>query len=288
MARLIGICCKYGSFAIESAQAQKHEIVKIEDLQAARRRFSDSRLKDLGDEYQENYPQIQLILARFYGLGLEYTILGLTAFIQKLLVDDEVKQYCSSWIYKFTTPEQFAELMYNIGFFGIKKDSVVLFRSLGAKSPTPPPILYTTHLVVHPSYTDALNLQGIVIDKLDDSIFLQKGGLLTELPDAINLSTYYERLNDLIDNLKSLPSGTSHASHYEEIVGDIVKLCFFRTLTNVEPKVRDEEGRVIRDWIVSNHASHYEEIVGDIVTHVTQKPKKVSETAIPSEIAAKP
>ncbi len=26
----------------------------------------------------------------------------------------------------------------------------------------------------------------------------------------------------------------------------------------------------------------------DIVTHVTQKPKKVSETAIPSEIAAKP
>jgi hypothetical protein len=60
--------------------------------------------------------------------------------------------------------------------------------------------LYTTHLVVHPSYTDALNLQGIVIDKLDDSIFLQKGGLLTELPDAINLSTYYERLNDLIDN----------------------------------------------------------------------------------------
>jgi hypothetical protein len=29
-------------------------------------------------------------------------------------------------------------------------------------------------------------------------------------------------------------------------------------------------------------------IVGDFITHVTQKPKKVSETAIPSEIAAKP
>lgn len=87
----------YCSFAIESAQAQRHEVVKIEGLQAARRRFSDSRLKDLGDEYQENYPQIQLVLARFYGLGCEYTILGLTAFIQKLLVDEEVKQYCSSW-----------------------------------------------------------------------------------------------------------------------------------------------------------------------------------------------
>ena len=55
----------YCSFALESAQQDKHETIKIEDLQSAKRRFSDSRLKDLGDEYQENYPQIQLILALF-------------------------------------------------------------------------------------------------------------------------------------------------------------------------------------------------------------------------------
>lgn len=245
----------YSSFAIESAQAQRHEIVKIEDLQAARRRFSDSRLKDLGDEYQENYPQIQLVLARFYGLGREYTILGLTAFIQKLLVDEDVKQYCASWIYKYTAPEQFAELMYNIGFFGIKEDGKTLYRSLGAKSPTPPPISYKTPLVVHPSYVDALNLQDLIIDKLDESLLLQKAGLLTELPGAININDYQDRLKALLDNLTSLPQGDAHASNYEDIVGDVVRLCFFQYLTNVEPKVRDVEGRVIRDWIASNRAA---------------------------------
>jgi len=245
----------YCSFAIESAQAQKHETVKLEDLQAARRRFSDSRLKDLGDEYQENYPQIQLVLARFYGLGREYTIPGLTAVIKKLLVDDEVKKFCSSWIYKYTSPEQFAELMYNIGYFGIKEEGSILYRSLGAKSPTPPPISRSTHLVIHPSYVDALNLQNIVIDTLDPSVSLQKAGLLTELPSAINLSDYQERLRELQENLASLPHGDGSASDYEDIVGDIIRLCFFHSLTNVEAKVRDSEGRVIRDWVTSNRAS---------------------------------
>jgi hypothetical protein len=244
----------YCSFAIESAQTQRHEVVKIENLLAARRRFSDSRLKDLGDEYQENYPQIQLVLARFYGLGREYTINGLFTFVQKLLVDEEIKEFCSSWIYKFTTPEHFADLMYNIGFFGIKEGDTLTFRSLGAKSPTPPPISRTTNLVVHPSYVDALNLQNVVIDSLDPSIALRKAGLLTELPGAINLNDYQERLDELLENLSSLPKGDATASAYEDVVGDIIRLCFFHSLSNVEPRVRDEEGRVIRDWIAANRA----------------------------------
>jgi hypothetical protein len=244
----------YCSFAIESAQSQRHEAVKIEDLLAARRRFSDSRLKDLGDEYQENYPQIQLVLARFYGLGREYTVNGLIAFIQKLLVDDEIKQFCSSWIYRFTTPEHFADLMYNIGFFGIKEGGATTFRSLGAKSPTPPPISRTTNLVVHPSYVDALNLQNAVIDSLDQTLLLRKAGLLTELPGAINLNDYHERLDQLLENLSSLPKGDATASEYEDLVGDVIKLCFFYSLSNVEPRVRDGEGRVIRDWITANRA----------------------------------
>lgn len=245
----------YCSFALESAQSKRHERVQIEDLQAARRRFSDSRLKDLGDEYQENYPQIQLVLTRFYGLGKEYTIQGITAFIQKLLVDEEVKQYCAKWIYDFVPPDRFAQLMYNIGFFGIKQGDEVFFRSLGAQSSNPPPISTTTLLVIHPSYIDALNIQNKLIDDLSDSMSLQQAGLLSDLPEAINLEAYQERLSKLRHDLKMLPLGDTVADRYEEIVGDIIKLCFFRWLTNVEQKVRNVGGRVIRDWIAANRAS---------------------------------
>lgn len=144
--------------------------------------------------------------------------------------------------------------MYNIGFFGIKVGDTTIFRSLGAKSPTPPPISRTTNLVVHPSYVDALNLQNVVIDSLDPSVLLQKAGLLTELPGAINLTDYHERLTQMLENLDSLPRGDATAAGYEDLVGDLIRLCFFYSLTNVEPKVRDHEGRVIRDWIAANRA----------------------------------
>lgn len=57
------------SFAIERAQSKLREKVFLEDMLHARKRFSDSRLKDLCDEYADNFPQLQLVLARFFGLG---------------------------------------------------------------------------------------------------------------------------------------------------------------------------------------------------------------------------
>ncbi len=244
----------YCGFALESAQSKKQEIIKIEDLQTARRRFSDSRPKDLGDEYQENFPQIQLILSRFYGLGTEYTVHGIASFIQKLLVDDEVKQHCAKWIYDYTSPDRFSKLLYDIGFFGIREKELITYRTTGAQSPVPPPISTDTNFVIHPSYADALSLQEVLIDKLDPATDLRHTGLLTDIPDSIKLDEYQDRLRQLIEEIKTLPTGDDHAKQYEDIIGELLRLCFFRTLANVEAQVRDYENRVIRDWIVSNRA----------------------------------
>ena len=54
--------------------------VTIEAIQTARKRFSETRLKELGDEYAENYPQLQVVLSKFYGLGKEFTINGLKLY----------------------------------------------------------------------------------------------------------------------------------------------------------------------------------------------------------------
>ncbi len=246
----------YCKFAIESAQSHKHERVRIEDLQSARRRFSDSRLKDLGDEYAENFPQIQLILSRFFGLGTEFTVPGIETFIKKLLVDTQVKQHCGKWLFSYTTTERFIHLLYNIGFLGISANGAgVAYRSLGVKSSSPPPITATSHLFVHPSYRDALNLRDIVIGDLDDSIHLRESGLLIDLPDSINLNEYNEQLQAVLDDLKTLPLGDPGASRFEELVGQVIKLCFFRALQNVVPKERTVDGRVIRDWIAANRAA---------------------------------
>lgn len=245
----------YCTFAVESAQGHLHQTVKIEDLQDARRRFSDSRLKDLGDEYSENYPQLQLVLSRFYGLGDAFTLSGIAAFVQKLLVDQDIQRYCGSWLNYFMAPERFMELFYAIGFWGIREGASVQYRSMGVKTSNPPKIASTSTAVIHPTFVDALNLQKAVIATLDNSLTLRTGGVIADLPEGITLATYQDRLHHLVATLDSVARGHKDSQKFEEIIGESIRLCFYRSLVNVEPRVRDAKGTVVRDWMASNVAS---------------------------------
>lgn len=244
----------YCSYAIELAQSKKHLVVTIPDIIDARRRFSETRLKDLGDEYAENYPHIAIVLSRFYGLGREFTINAIKDIINKLLVDTEIQDRCSSWIYNFTKTQDFIRLLYNIGFVGIKSNSDVLFRSLGPSSSSPPAITAENHIVIQSSYVDALDLQDTILSSLDPSLSWQTAGFLTDIPDAIWKEDYYPKLETLNEELKTLPRGRSKYKEWEDIVGDIIKLCFFRWLSNVMSREREIDGCVVRDCVSANRA----------------------------------
>ncbi len=244
----------YCDFAIESAVAHQSERIRVEDVLDARRRFSDSRLKDLGDEYSENYPQISVVLSRFYGTGRQFTLRAIEDLLAQLLDDDEVKRACAGWIFQHATPELFVRLMYNIGFLGYAKDGENLFRSIGPRDTTPPPISATSHLVVHPSYWSALDLQERLITELDATRPYLRMGYITDLPEAMTLEEYQLILQALADQLDELPPGDADSQTYEDTIGKAIRLCFHRSLTNVEPRVRDISNRVVRDWIASNRA----------------------------------
>lgn len=246
----------YCTIAIESAQSQRSPLVRLEDLQEARRRFSESRLKDLGDEYSENFPQIALVLSRFYGLATSYTMHAVEGLIQRMLVDEEVKACCGTWIYHYTAPHRFVELLYGIGFWGISDGGDPIFRGVGVRSASLPALTGASSVIIHPSYVDALNLQQKILGSFNDVGPLQKEGLLLDLPDAIDVNEYQSRLQILMDEVDTIPMGQSGASAFEDLIGELISLCFFRVLVNPEARKRDVDGRVIRDWITSNVASH--------------------------------
>jgi hypothetical protein len=174
--------------------------------------------------------------------------------MKKLITDEEVQRLCGRWIFAYTAPEAFVELLYGIGFLGIREGQSVVYRSSGVRSPTPPAINPKTRLVIHPSYAEALNLQDAVIAGMSEGQELRHAGLVTELPGALNLTEYSDRLTNVETQLKSLPLGVSTAAEFEDLVGDVIKLCFFSVLTNVQPKERDVDGRVVRDWVAANRA----------------------------------
>ena len=221
-------------------------------LEAASKRFSKSRLKDLGDEYAENFANISIVLGRFFGLGRSYTFSGVEAFIKKLLVDEEVKSLCGSWIYDRCQPDAFIELLYAIGFFGVvDDDGRERYRSVGTLSPTRPPATRATVVCIHPSYVDALALQDVLVSELGVDTSLQTDGVVMELPDALSPADFQARVTDLANELQSLPRGQEAARKFEELVGETLRLCFFRQLKNLQPQERSHDGAIRRDWIAS-------------------------------------
>ena len=170
-------------------------------------------------------------------------------------MDSEVKARCQKWIFKYTQPDLFIKLLYDIGFVGIKEgDAASLFRSSGPQALGLPPIGVKTLVVIHPTYVDALNLQNSIVNTLA-KISLRDAGLIEDLPGAVDIDEYGRQLAALQEDLKTLPHGDESSAEFEDIVGDVIKLCFFRSLTNVEAKSRTVDQRVIRDWVAANHAS---------------------------------
>ncbi|MFJ6464716.1 P-loop ATPase, Sll1717 family [Streptomyces sp. NPDC091387] len=246
----------YTSNAVEAAQNGGHEKILIEDIQQARRRFSDNRFRDLGDEYAENYPKISVVLSRFYGLGNAFTFGGVEAFIRKLHNDAEVIRLCGSWLYENSAPEKFIRLLYDVGFIGIRAPGrSPKFRALGPQDTSPPPVSETTDIVIHRCYWDALDLQDMLVRTLPEDKEFGRIGIIEDLPDGLDESEYADTIELVTSSLKELPTGPAGAVDFEEIVGEVIKLCFFRVLGNVEEKSRSFDGKVIRDWVAANRAS---------------------------------
>lgn len=111
-----------------------------------------------------------------------------------------------------------------------------------------------TIVVIHPTYRDALGLRDSLISSLDPDLPLRESGVLADFPVGMSLDAYYAKLRDLREQLRTLPQGEGDAEEYANLVGELITLCFFRSLTNLESKVRSYDGRVIRDWIASNHS----------------------------------
>lgn len=244
----------YLSFARDAALASGNSQIMLGDLESAKRRFSENRFKDLCDEYSENYPQLKLVLERFYGLGSEFTLSAIDELIQLLMVDPQVQQHCGKWLNDLAAPERFVEWAYSLGFAGLRKGTDLWYKVLSARSGTSVRLDQDTHVVIHPTFRHALQLQDKVVTSLRDTA-LRKSGILEDLPTGLDLDTFTKHCQDARSNLKTLPRGPVGAAGFENLIGEVLKLCFYRALPNPEQKSRDSRGVVIRDWMVANRAT---------------------------------
>lgn len=245
----------YVASALESAQSHLRSKITFDDLQAAKKKFSAGRLKDLSDEYADNYPRLGIVLSKFYGLGTEYTITAIDDFSKKLLLDSEVKDACQSWIYSYSSPELLIRLLYSLGFFGIRNDGLIVFKSSESTLAMMPTLTDTSKVVIHPTYIDALSLHDALVNQIGDEVQLRQSGIVADLPESTSLGVYNAKLIALQKKLREMSCGDEQAADFERLIEELLRLCFHRPLTNVQPKARDLSGKVIRDIVAANHST---------------------------------
>jgi hypothetical protein len=244
----------YVSFALEAAQAHLRSQITPDDLEAAKKKFSEGRLKDLGDEYSDNYPRLEIMLSKFYGLGTQYTVEAIDDFIKHLLLDDEIKDACQTWIYGYSSPDALIRLLYNLGFAGITKGDGVTFKSSESPLAMIPTITDGSTVVIHPTYVDALSLKETLVNRIGDDVVLRRSGIVGELPESTSLGVYNAKINALQTKLSVLACGEEQADEFEKLTEETLRLCMFRALNNFERKSRDVAGKVIRDIIAANYS----------------------------------
>jgi hypothetical protein len=79
-------------------------------------------------------------------------------------------------------------------------------------------------------------------------------GILKQYPDGMTGEKYHQVLDRLASGLDQIPKGRRGAKKFEEFVGQLIRLCFFRSLGNVHEQVRSLSPVKIRDWIAGNVA----------------------------------
>jgi hypothetical protein len=162
-------------------------------------------------------------------------------------------KYCN-WFYNVSQPEQFVGLLFSIGFLGIREGKQWFYKSSAGEDVAAPPLSSSTIISVHPAYHAALHLRSMVLPELTTDTILKSTGILEDLPQGVSFDDYHQNLKQLLDKLDNIQRGKDGAGEFEDFVGDVIKLCFFRSLTNPQPKVRDIHGVTIKDWVVSNRA----------------------------------
>jgi hypothetical protein len=180
------------SYAIDAAIADGNSKINKDNILSASKRYSTSRLKDLGDEYAENFSNISIVLGLFFGLGNEFTIVAIEDFIKKLLLNEDIQKYCKDWFYDFTSPHRFVELLFSIGFIGVKFgiSKAVEYKESGKDSNAKIAFDQSSIFIIHPTYREALNLRPILLADLKEETILKYEGILEDIPESFNLNNY--------------------------------------------------------------------------------------------------
>lgn len=248
--REVILFCKYSVDAANRHHAQR---VREVDVLEAERRYSENRLKDLLNEYQDSLPELRPVLNLFVGKKQIESVDEFLLLLEEFIVSGKYLELAPKLSLSYPTKEGIFDLLLGIGFVGVRlRDSnAFLFKYYGEQGNVFKEIGDIQEVSVHPAFEQALGLvqarEDISTKEASESEIVS-----ASVSVATRMSSAYERAAEIVGQLRDVPPGMGGFKRYEDLIQSAVEFAFQGYLDNARSQLRNWSGTQIRDIVFDN------------------------------------
>jgi predicted phosphodiesterase len=248
--REIILFCRYSVDAANRHHAQK---VRASDILEAERRYSENRLKDLLNEYQDSLPELRSIIDLFVGKKQVESIEEFLRLLEEFVSSGRYLQLAPRLSLIYPTREGIFEVLLGVGFVGVRlhNSDSFLFKYYGEQGNVFKEILEILDVSIHPAFEQALGLiQGhapISTKEANEAEIVA-----ASVSIATRMSSAYERAAEIIGELRDIPPGVGGFKRYEDLMQSAMAFAFQGYLDNPRLQLREWGGGEIRNIIFDN------------------------------------
>lgn len=245
--------CRY---ALDTAITARAARVTEKHIREAERRYSQNRLKDLINEYQDAIPELPGIIDVFLG---EVRVFRLDELFRRLA------EYMASGRYASVAPqlslthpsqEALLDLLLGLGFLGVRLNGTTefVFKYYGEQGNAFSSLDQIDEIAIHPAFDAALGTRKPL--GLGTQVTVREAGDedLVGASTAVSVRSIAasEQAAQLIAGMKETPLGMGGFRKYEELVRDAVAYGFTGYLDNGRMQERNWAGTQVRDVVFDN------------------------------------
>ena len=237
--------------SFDLAELERRERIGIRDIQRAAREISRNRVLDMVKEYEELLPLLEIYLEVWKdGAAIrkaEEIVAEVKNRVENVESGSRAKQEWSILSGKATSV---LKQQYEVGLVGIQDERSNVFVFCQDGQAQIREMRAEDTIMVHPAYWAELNANSTELDQAEAE----------QIHDEYDIQRHSEtpalrqrQLRETREELNKVPKGQEGADEFEQWCANVIKICFAKSLENVERKPRSV-GAKQPDIIARNQA----------------------------------
>ena len=248
--REVILFCKY---SVDVANRHRSSKVRSVDILTAERRYSENRLKDLLNEYQDALPELRVVIDLFLGNPQTEAVDEFLRLLDEFISTGSYAQLAPRLSLVYPSREAIFDLLLGVGFIGVKLEGAdsFLFKYYGEQGNVFKDIADIHEVSIHPAFEQALGLIGrsqeVPTKEADETdIVAASASIVTRLGSP------YEKAAKIIGHLRDIPPGIGGFRRYEDLIQSAIEFSFQSYLDNPRNQERNWAGTQVRDIVFDN------------------------------------